>query len=134
MNRPFTRFEDLLAWQEGRQLNKQVISVTKLPQVSKDFIFCDQIRRASLSITTNIAEGFERDSNKEFIYFLAIAKGSAGEVRSLLYAALDEGYINNDQFSKLFEQANKVIKLVNGLIQHLKKSNYKGRRYKPKQP
>ena len=93
------RFEDIEAWKAARRLTQKVYAVSKCGDFRKDFALRDQIRRASISITSNIAEGFERDGTKEFASFLSIAKGSAGEVRSQLYVALDEGYINPDTFN-----------------------------------
>ena len=86
------RFEDIEAWKEGRGL---VVDVYKLISHIKDFGFKDQIQRAAVSITSNIAEGFDRGSNKEFIQFLIFARGSASEVKSQAYNALDLGYINS---------------------------------------
>ncbi len=86
---------------------------------ARDYGFRDQICRASVSITSNIAEGFERKSNKAFQSFLAIAKGSAGEVRSQLYAALDIGYIDDDKFHQLSAQATEIGKMLSGLIGYL---------------
>ena len=84
-----TRFEDLEVWKEGRWLTQSVYEVTKNGRFSQDYALRDQIRKASISITSNIAEGFARNSNKQFLYFLAIAKASASEVLSQLYVALD---------------------------------------------
>ena len=123
-------FEDLEAWQVGRTLTKQVYKISRRGGFSKDYAMKDQIRRASLSITCNIAEGFERNSNKEFIYFLSIAKGSAGEVRSLLYAAFDERYISQEEFEELKRLTRQNINLIGGLIQYLQKTPYQGKRKK----
>jgi len=87
------RFEDLKAWQYGRDITNTVYSLTKKQQFRSDYGLVDQIRRASVSIMNNIAEGFERGSNRDFVKFLFISRGSAGEVRSLLYVALDQNYI-----------------------------------------
>ena len=78
------RFEDLEAWQLSRELTNQIYTITKRESICRDFSFVDQIRKAAISIMNNIAEGFERGSNKDFVKFLFIARGSAGEVRSLL--------------------------------------------------
>src|SRR5262245_1683374 len=99
------RFEDLIVWQEARLLRKEVYAVSKNAPFSRDFEMRGQIRNAALSAMDNIAEGFERGSNKEFAQFLNISKGSAGEVRSALYAAFDEGYLTTVEFEKLRERA-----------------------------
>ena len=95
----FDRFEDIIAWQKAKELT---IQVYQLFENSKDFGFKDQIQRASVSVMNNIAEGFERKSNNEFKHFLFIAKGSCGEVRSMLYLAKELNKISNDDFESLF--------------------------------
>lgn len=90
----FTSFTEIEAWQKARDLNKKVYEITSDPIFQKDFEFRNQIRSANLSVISNIAEGFERSGNAEFLQFLYIAKGSAGEVLSLLYVAIDLGYIS----------------------------------------
>jgi len=89
----FKKFEDITAWQKARELTRLVYEITKNGNFSKDFSLRDQIRRASVSIMSNIAEGFDRGGRKEFIQYLSIAKGSVGEVKSQLYTALDQKYI-----------------------------------------
>ncbi len=101
-------FEDLLVWQMGIELVKRVYVLTANSWFSKDFDLRSQIRRASVSIPTNIAEGFERASRKEYLNFLNIAKGSAGEVRSLLYVALQVGYLQSESYEELREQVTKI--------------------------
>lgn len=96
-----TSFEDLRIWQNARELVKEIYSITRLPEFSKDYRFVGQITSAMGSVMDNIAEGFERDGNKEFIQFLSIAKGSCGEVRSQLYRAYDVGYIDEELFNTL---------------------------------
>ena len=110
------RFEDIVAWQKARELNKELFGQFK---TTRNFTFRDQILRASLSITNNIAEGFERGSNKELKQFLTIARGSTAEVRSMLYIAIDNNYINNTQFSNLFEKTTQIGKLLTGFIKTL---------------
>src|SRR5262245_20048610 len=109
------RFEDFLAWQEARILNRQIYACTRSGTFSKDFGLRDQIRRASVSIMSNIAEGFERNRPTEFHQFLSIAKSSCAEVRSHLYAALDAGYVDETAFSSLSNQAERVGRLVGAL-------------------
>jgi four helix bundle protein len=94
-------FEDLRTWQGGIELVKEIYLITKSGEISKDFGLRDQIRRASVSIPTNIAEGFERQSTKEYLYFLNIAKGSSGEVRSLLRVSFEIGYLNKSDYERL---------------------------------
>ena len=97
------KFEDIESWKRARKLTKDVYTVTSQDRFSRDFGLRDQIRGAALSILSNIAEGFERDGDKEFLQFLAIAKGSSGEVSAQLYVALDLEYISLGQFESLFQ-------------------------------
>ncbi len=113
------KFEDLIVWQEARLLCREVYSATNTGPFSKDFQMRAQIRNAALSAMDNIAEGFERGSNKEFAQFLNISKGSAGEVRSALYAALDEEYLTPEAFESLRARATSVSKRCSRLITYL---------------
>ena len=115
------RFEDLEAWQIARELANQVYKITKQESVCRDFGFLDQIRRAAISIMNNIAEGFERGSNKDFVRFLFIARGSAGEVRSLLYLGLDQGYLTNSEFSECRDLCIRSGQIIWALIKGLRK-------------
>lgn len=116
----FSSFEEIISWQKSRELNKDIYNITnKNSSFSKDFGLRDQIRRSSISISSNIAEGFERENTKEFIRFLYIAKASSGEFRSQLYLAFDLDYISEDEFSKLNLKVNEVSKLISGLIKYL---------------
>ena len=120
------RFEDMEAWQIARELTKQIYTITKEESIRRDFGFVDQIRRAAISIMNNIAEGFERGSNKDFVKFLFIARGSAGEVRSMLYVGLDQGYLTDETFKLCHDLCVRCSQLCWGLIKHLKKhSNWK---------
>ncbi|MBU1101419.1 MAG: four helix bundle protein [Bacteroidetes bacterium] len=110
------RFEDIIAWKKSRILVKDIY---KLVDESKDYGFRDQMRRASVSIMNNIAEGFERKSNKEFKQFLFIAKGSAAEVKSMLYVALDLAYLDKEKFDELFDLTEEITKILSGLIKTL---------------
>ena len=110
------KFEDIIAWQKAKELT---ISVYKEFADIKDFGFKDQIQRASASIMNNIAEGFERKSNKEFGHFLFIAKGSCGEVRSMLYLARSLEYISEEQYEKYYNLSIEIAKLLSGLIKTL---------------
>jgi four helix bundle protein len=114
------RFEDILAWQEARKLVQEIYEITRTGPLSKDFGLRDQIQRASLSVMTNIAEGFDCDSHLEFARFLGFSRRSAIEVQSLLYASLDVGYITEEIFKKEFAQADKAKALIGGLKRSLK--------------
>jgi len=123
------KFEDLKVWKEARLLSKSIYSVTQ-KEFLNDFDLIRQIRRSSGSVMDNIAEGFERGGKGEFIQFLGIAKGSCGEVRSQLYRAHDQGYITNDKFKELYDQAIEIGKMIGGFIKYLRNSEYKGLKYK----
>ncbi|MFA6427925.1 MAG: four helix bundle protein [Candidatus Buchananbacteria bacterium] len=110
------KFEDIYAWQKGRQL---VIEVYRLTEDSRDYSFRDQLRRASISVMNNIAEGFERNTNQEFKHFLYIAKGSCGEVRSMLYLTLEFNYFTTEQFNKVYSLSVEISRLLAGLIKSL---------------
>ena len=114
-----TRFEDAEVWQLARTFVQSIYRVTGKGKISTDFGFRDQIRRSSVSVMANIAEGFERKSKNEFKQFLFIAKGSAGEVRSHLYVANDIGYINKEEFNKLSEDIQIISKSLSGFIKYL---------------
>jgi four helix bundle protein len=123
------RFEDIEAWQKARQLVQAVYAMTSVGTFAKDFGLRDQIRRAAVSVLSNIAEGFERGGDKEFLQFLSLAKASSGEVRSQLYVALDQEYLSTEQFSSLSDQAVQVSKLIGGFMRYLKQSNLRGSKY-----
>ncbi len=116
-----TRFEDIQAWQEARKLVKMVYQLTGSGMLSKDFGLRDQIQRAAVSSMTNIAEGFDCESKVEFARFLGIARRSAVEVQSLLYAAFDSEYINETQLKEYYEQARRTKALIGGFKHSLKK-------------
>lgn len=109
------KFEDLIAWQKARELTKKIYGLTSDGQFAKDFGLRDQIRRAAVSVMSNISEGFERGSAKEFHQFLVIAKASCAEVRSQLYVALDASYIDEISFQELNQQAIEVSRIIGGL-------------------
>ena len=117
------KFEDIKAWQEARELLKSIYEITSKGNFSKDWELKNQIRRSAVSVMSNIAEGFDRSSDKEFIQFLRIATGSCSELKSQLYVALDQKYIINELFSKIYQKATDVTKLINGFIRYLKKAN-----------
>lgn len=124
-----TKFEDIEAWQEARELSKMVYELTK-GDVTRDFGLRDQIRRASGSIMDNIAEGFDRSGNKEFNHFLSIARASAGEVRSQLYRMKDQSYITEEEFDSLSEMTIKINNKISRLMSYLSKSDYTGLKFK----
>jgi len=114
-----TRFEDLECWKEARDIVNCVYRVCRVIELEKDYSLSDQIKRAAVSIMANIAEGFSRKGNKEFIQFLFIGKSSATELQSHLYVALDQGYIKNDDFNEIYDQADKVQRQISNLIKYL---------------
>jgi four helix bundle protein len=117
------RFENIQGWQEARKLVKMVYVLTTREAFAKDYGMKDQIRRASVSVMANIAEGFDCDSDIEFARFLGIARRSAVEVQSLLYAALDVNYITQQEFESHYEQARKAKALVGGFKHSLIKKH-----------
>ena len=124
------RFEEIEAWKKARELTKIIYEVTAQGKLATDFSLKDQLRRASVSIMANIAEGFEREGNKEFRQFLAMAKGSVGEVKALLYVALDAGLTSSDQFHRIIALAEEASRLLAGFLRYLKTSDKKGSKFK----
>ena len=120
------RFEELVIWQKSRDFAKMIYSLTRTLAFAKDYGLKEQIQRAAVSVSSNIAEGFERNGNVEFTNFLFIAKGSCGEVRSQLYIACDLGYITNVQFEEAVSQSVELSKLIYAFIKSLKTSSYRG--------
>ncbi len=116
------RFEEIKAWQLGRELVKSIYALSKKGEFSKDYGFKDQIRRATISIMSNVAEGFERFSKKEFIQYLNIARGSAGEVRSHLYLALDLEYIKQEEFTDMKRKCESISGHIWNFMKYLKNS------------
>ncbi len=123
-------FEDLKIWQMARELCKDIFRITCYELFSKDYKFKDQIRASSGSIMDNIAEGFERNGNKEFIQYLAVAKGSSGETRSQLCRAFDYGYIDEKEFGELWQKTKDLSRSIGAFITYLNKSEIKGAKYK----
>ncbi len=114
------RFEDIRGWQEARTLTKQVYTLCKVSSgLRRDRRLRGQIQAASVSIMSNIAEGFSRRTGKEFTQFLFVAKGSAAEVQSLLYVAIDQEYLAEEDFAKLYEKAEEIAKILSGFITSL---------------
>jgi four helix bundle protein len=126
----FKKFEEIEAWQKARELTKRVYKISRTTSFARDFGLKDQIRRASVSIMSNIAEGYDRSGTGEFIQFLATAKGSAAEVKCQLYVALDQSYIDQATFVELTRLAAETGNMIGGLINYLRRSGLKGTRYK----
>ena len=124
------QFEDLQSWKESRKLCMLIRDFTRNDLFRKDFDLVRQIRRSSGSAMDNIAEGFERNGNREFINFLTIAKASVGETRSQLYRALDYGYISTESFNIGYEQCILTNKLISGFVSYLQTSELKGVKFK----
>ena len=113
------RFEDMEAWRDARRLVKQIYQITNDGPFARDFGLRDQVRRAAVSAMSNIAEGFERGSNKDFVRFLYMAKASVGEVRSQLYTAVDLGYLKQEQANEIMDAARSVSRQIAGFIKYL---------------
>ncbi|MFC2128707.1 four helix bundle protein [Bacteroidota bacterium] len=120
------KFEDLEVWKKARLLCLEIHVIADKECFNRDYGLIKQIKRSSGSIMDNIAEGFERNGNNEFIQYLSISKGSAGEVRSQLYRALDNKYINKETFDILYAESEEVSKMIGGLIKYLKNTSFKG--------
>jgi four helix bundle protein len=123
-------FEEIEAWQKARELVREIYRISNHGPFSRDFGLRDQIRRASVSIMSNIAEGFERDGTGEFIQYLSMVKGSLGEVKSQLYVAFDLGYLDEQMSHRLSESVSVTGRMVAGLIKYLRQSKLKGAKYK----
>jgi len=124
------RFEDIEAWKISRDLTRNVYIETNKGLFAKDFGLRDQIRRASISIMSNIAEGFERGGDKEFVQFISQAKGSSAEVRAQLYVAFDQCYIEKETFDRLADLTIQINSMLARLMKYLRDSEYKGSKYK----
>lgn len=123
------RFEDIEAWQRAREVTKKIYQFSSTGEFSRDFGLRDQIRKSSVSVMSNIAEGFERDGNKEFLNFLSIAKGSCGETRSQLYVALDQDFISTEDFDWTYNHLNQTSRMIGGFMNYLRQSDLKGKKY-----
>lgn len=124
------QFEDLEIWKLARALCDDINKISNKTGLRNDYKLYGQIDGSSGSVMDNIAEGFERNGNKEFHQFLSISKASCGETRSQLYRVLDRDYINNEEFNKLKEQTITLSKMIGGFMNYLKKSDLKGSKYK----
>jgi len=124
------KFEEIIAWQKSRDLNKKLGQYIDAGRFKQNFRLINQIEGSAGSIMDNIAEGFERSGNKEFIQFLYISKGSCGEFRSQLYRAIDREYITQDEFDELYGMAKEIIVMLQKLIGYLETSEHKGPKFK----
>ena len=124
------RFEDIVAWQKARALTREIYAVARVGAFARDYGLRDQIQRASVSVMSNIAEGYERGGDKEFLQFLSLSKGSCGGVRSQLYVALDQNYVSRGTFDALTGQAIETSRLVSGFMAYLRGSQVGGHKFK----
>jgi four helix bundle protein len=124
------RFEDIQAWQMARQSTRMIYEATSTGTFSRDFALKDQIRRAAISIMSNIAEGFDRDGSKEFLNFLSIAKGSCAESRAQLYVALDGGHISRAEFDRLYKSLDETGRLIGGFMRYLSSCEISGKKFR----
>lgn len=124
------RFEDIEGWQRARELTRGIYDCTRAGTFAKDYALRDQIRRAAISVMSNIAEGFERSGTGEFIQFLGMAKGSVAEIEAHLYIALDQAYISQDEFKRLRSLATSTKGLIAGFMHYLRQSGVKGVKFK----
>jgi four helix bundle protein len=124
------KFEDLGVWQEARELCKEIYSLISEGEFSKDYALLNQINRYSGSVMDNIAEGFGRSGNKEFIQYLSVSKASCMEVKSQLYRALDRQYMKREKADELISKTQGLINQLGGFIHYLKQSEFKGSKFK----
>ncbi len=126
----FKSFEEIEAWQKARLLVREIYAISNMASFSKDFALGDQIRRAGFLIMPNIAEGFGRDGAREFVQFLAIAKGSVNEIKAQLYVAIDQGYISQQDFDRMYVVAGEIGGMIGGLMRYLQQSEIKGSKFR----
>ena len=124
------KFEDIEAWKLARRVTQVIYEVSSVGSFAKDYALCNQIRRASISILSNIAEGFERSGTKEFLNFLAIAKGSCGEVRAQLYVALDQQYVDEIKFHEISQKLLETSRVIAGFMRYLQQTELRGNKFK----
>ena len=127
----FHRIQDIRVWHLAKQLVKEVYRLSDTGLLRKDHGLRNQMRRASVSIISNIAEGFERDGNREFIQFLSQAKGSAGEVLTQMYVAFEQRYVDSLTFEQLRSMALQTLRMLDNLMAYLRNSDIKGRKFRP---
>jgi len=124
------RFEDIEAWKLARASTRQIYEISSSGEFARDFALRNQIRSSSISTMSNIAEGFEREGNKEFLNFLSIAKGSCAETRSQLYVALDQNYISDSQFDLTYSGLDETGRLIGGFMRYLRDTDLRGSKFK----
>lgn len=124
------KFEEIEAWKLARQSTRRIYEISSEGTFSRDFALVNQIRRASISVMSNIAEGFERGGNKEFLQFLSIAKDSCGEVRSQLYIAVDQNYIKQATFEEIAKLLIETSKTISGFMKYLQGATERGSKFK----
>ena len=124
------QFQEIGAWQRSREISRAIYRCSAVGKFARDFALRDQIRRAAVSIMSNIAEGFERDGSAEFAQFLAVAKGSAAELESQLYVALDQQYISQKEFDEIRDLGTSTKKLIAGFMKYLRRSAPRGVKFK----
>lgn len=124
------RFEDIKSWKLARKVTNKIFDLSDTGRFERDYALKQQIRKSSLSILSNIAEGFEREGNREFINFLSIAKGSCGEARAQMYIAFDRGYVDRKEFDKTQSDLKQISRLISGFMNYLRQSEFKGSKYK----
>lgn len=122
-------FEGLQIWQKARTLTNRIYCATSQPSFCRDFGLTNQLRRAAASVGSNIAEGHERGGTREYLHFLSIAKGSSSEVRSQLYVALDQGYMEKTECEQLIDDYRRLTIMINNLMKYLKTTSHKGTKY-----
>ena len=127
----FKTFEEIEAWQQARTLAKLIYDASGKGAFGRDFGLRDQIRRAAVSVMSNIAEGFGRGGAREFVQFLTVARGSASEVSAQLYVALDQGYLSQPEFQRLQEQSARTGSVVSGLVRYLRTTGLRGSKFRP---
>lgn len=125
-----TKIEDLLIWQEARVLVKNIFLITSKDKFSKEFFLKDQIKRSSISVMSNIAEGYGRSGNKEFIQFLYISNGSLSELKSQLYISLDFNLISNEELDNFLKDILKIENMIKSFIRKIKNSEFTGIKFK----
>ena len=124
-----SRFEDIEAWKKARESTRLVYDASSVGEFSRDFALRDQMRRSAISTMSNIAEGFEREGNKEFLNFLSIAKASCAETRAQLYVALDRSYLTKDDFDRFYGKLEETGRLIGGFMRYLATSNFRGSKF-----
>lgn len=122
-------FDELKSWKKARELVREVYRITELGLLARDFSLKDQMRRSAVSVMANIAEGFGRGGNREFIHFLSIARASCSEVSSHLIVAHDVGYVTSNDFKHIYSLCDETGKLITGFISYLRHSSFKGSKF-----